>query len=216
MIRGFGINDLVYLLEAAKWTVLVSLIAFMGGAIGGVVLCVLKLVGGKIGRTVAHAWTQLGQGIPLLMQLFLFYFGLSIAGYETPPLVAAAVAFGVYASANLGLIWMGAINSIPKQQWEGGVSLGLNWLEQMTYVIAPQAFRVALPPTVGFMVQIVKNTSLASVIGIVELARAGQIVNNATYQPFIVFSAICAIYFVICYPLSVLSRTLEGKFDVSH
>ena len=75
----------------------------------------------------------------------------------------------------------------------------------------PQAVRIAIPPTVGFMVQIVKNTSLASVIGFVELARAGQIVNNSTFEPFAIFTAVAIIYFAICYPLSLAARTLERR-----
>jgi polar amino acid transport system permease protein len=216
MTRTFGWQDLVYLIEAARWTVLVSLLAFAGGAIGGALICLLKLTCGRLGAAMVRIWVQLGQGIPVLMQLFLFYFGMSIAGYEVPPLIAAAVAFGLYASANMGVIWLGAVNSIPKQQWEGGESLGLPWASQMRHVIAPQALRISLAPTVGFMVQIVKNTSLTSVIGIVELARAGQVVNNATYQPFAVFFAICAIYFIICFPLSLLSRGLERRLNVAH
>lgn len=216
MTRSFGWPDLLFLIEAARWTVLVSLVAFAGGALGGALICILKLSCGRLGGAVVRVWVQLGQGIPVLMQLFLFYFGLSILGFEVPPLLAAAVAFGLYASANIGVIWLGAVDAIPKQQWEAGETLGLSWAQQMRHVIAPQALRLALAPTVGFMVQIVKNTSLTSVIGIVELARAGQVVNNATYQPFSVFFAICVIYFIICFPLSLLSRGLERRLHVAH
>ena len=86
----------------------------------------------------------------------------------------------------------------------------------MIKVILPQAIRIATPPTVGFMVQIVKNTSLASAIGFVEMVRAGQMINNATFRPFIVFVLIAALYFALCYPLSAWSHRLEGKFDVEH
>ncbi|MDM0086635.1 MULTISPECIES: amino acid ABC transporter permease [unclassified Variovorax] len=216
MTRSFGWPDLLFLIEAARWTVLVSLVAFAGGALGGALICILKLSGGRLGGAVVRVWVQLGQGIPVLMQLFLFYFGLSILGFSVPPLLAAAVAFGLYASANIGVIWLGAVDAIPKQQWEAGETLGLSWAQQMRQVIAPQALRLALAPTVGFMVQIVKNTSLTSVIGIVELARAGQVVNNATYQPFSVFFAICVIYFILCFPLSLLSRGLERRLHVAH
>lgn len=216
MTRSLGWPDLLFLIEAARWTVLVSLVAFAGGALGGAVICILKLSCGRLGVAVVRIWVQLGQGIPVLMQLFLFYFGLSILGFSVPPLLAAAVAFGLYASANIGVIWLGAVNAIPRPQWEAGETLGLSWASQMRHVIAPQALRLALAPTVGFMVQIVKNTSLTSVIGIVELARAGQVVNNATYQPFSVFFAICVIYFIICFPLSLLSRGLERRLHVAH
>ena len=83
-------------------------------------------------------------------------------------------------------------------------------------IAAYWVMKIATPPTVGFMVQIVKNTSLASAIGFVELVRAGQMINNATFRPFIVFVLIAALYFALCYPLSAWSRRLEGKFDVAH
>ena len=98
---------------------------------------------------------------------------------------------------------------MPKTQWEVSDCIGLNRFQQYAYVVLPQAARLAIPTTVGFMVQIVKNTSLASVVGFVELARAGQIVNNSTFEPFIIFCIVAAIYFAMCYPLSLASRFLE-------
>ena len=88
----------------------------------------------------------------------------------------------------------------------------MNRYQQLRYVILPQALRHALPPTVGFMVQIIKNTSITSIIGVVELTRAGQLVSNATFQPFIVFPVVALIYFAMCYPLSRYSYSLERKF----
>ena len=127
------------------------------------------------------------------------------------PLVAAGISFTLYAGAFLGEIWRGCIEAVPKTQWEASDCLGLNRFQQYAYVVLPQAMRIAIPPTVGFMVQIVKNTSLASVIGFVELARAGQIVNNSTFEPFTIFCIVAAIYFALCYPLSLASRHLERK-----
>ena len=143
--------------------------------------------------------------------LFLSYFGLGIMGFKLAPLVAAGLSLTFYAAAFLGEIWRGCIEAVPKTQWEASDCLGLNRFQQYAYVVLPQAMRIAIPPTVGFMVQIVKNTSLASVIGFVELARAGQIVNNSTFEPFVIFSCVAAIYFALCYPLSVASRYLERK-----
>ena len=143
--------------------------------------------------------------------LFLSYFGLGIVGLKLDPLVAAGLSLTIYAAAFLAEIWRGCIEAVPKTQWEASDCLGLNTFQQYAYVILPQAVRIATPPTVGFMVQIVKNTSLASVIGFVELARAGQIVNNSTFEPFVIFAIVGAIYFAICYPLSLASRHLERK-----
>jgi len=210
-MNQLGLNHLVYLLVAAEWTVVLSLIAFVGGSILGLAIALMRV--SKVGalRVLASGYIQLIQGTPLLILLFLSYFGLGIIGLKLVPLVAAGISLTLYAAAFLGEIWRGCIEAVPKTQWEASDCLGLNRAQQYAYVILPQALRIATPPTVGFMVQIVKNTSLASVIGFVELARAGQIVNNSTFEPFAIFSCIAAIYFALCYPLSVASRYLERK-----
>lgn len=200
-----------YLIMAAQWTVLLSLIAFAGGALVGLPIALMRVSPSHALRIVAGGYIQLIQGTPLLILLFLTYFGLGILGYKLAPLVAAGLALTLYAAAFLGEIWRGCIEAVPRTQWEASDCLGLDRLQQYAYVILPQAFKMAIPPTVGFMVQIVKNTSLASVVGFVELARAGQIVNNSTFEPFIIFCIVAAIYFAMCYPLSLASRFLERR-----
>jgi polar amino acid transport system permease protein len=204
-------THLLYLVEAARWTILLSLIAFAGGAIVGLPLAIMRTSKVRLVRGLASAYIQLIQGTPLLIVLFLAYFGLGILGYKLIPLIAAGLALTLYSAAFLGEIWRGCIEAVPKTQWEASDILGLNRLQQYVYVVLPQALRLAIPPTVGFMVQIVKNTSLASVIGFVELSRAGQIVNNSTFEPFAIFASVGAIYFVLCYPLSLAARTLERR-----
>ena len=204
-------NHLLYLIEAARWTILLSVIAFVGGSIVGLPIALMRVARSPVLRGLSSAYIQLIQGTPLLIVLFLSYFGLGIMGFKLAPLVAAGLSLTFYAAAFLGEIWRGCIEAVPKTQWEASDCLGLNRFQQYAYVVLPQAMRIAIPPTVGFMVQIVKNTSLASVIGFVELARAGQIVNNSTFEPFVIFSCVAAIYFALCYPLSVASRYLERK-----
>ncbi len=200
-----------YLIMAAQWTVLLSLIAFTGGALVGLPIALMRVSPSHALRIVAGGYIQLIQGTPLLILLFLTYFGLGILGYKLVPLVAAGLALTLYAAAFLGEIWRGCIEAVPRTQWEASDCLGLDRFQQYVYVVLPQAVRMAIPPTVGFMVQIVKNTSLASVVGFVELARAGQIVNNSTFEPFIIFCVVAAIYFAMCYPLSLASRFLERR-----
>ena len=200
-----------YLIMAAQWTVLLSLIAFVGGALVGLPIALMRVSPSHALRIVAGGYIQVIQGTPLLILLFLTYFGLGILGYKLAPLVAAGLALTLYAAAFLGEIWRGCIEAVPHTQWEASDCLGLDRFQQYAYVILPQAFKMAIPPTVGFMVQIVKNTSLASVVGFVELARAGQIVNNSTFEPFIIFCIVAAIYFAMCYPLSLASRFLERR-----
>ena len=204
-------NHFIYLLMAAEWTLLLSLIAFAGGALVGLPVALMRVSRFAALRILASGYIQLIQGTPLLIILFLSYFGLGILGFKLAPLVAAGLGLTLYAAAFLGEIWRGCIEAVPRTQWEASDCLGLNRFHQYAYVVLPQAMRIAIPPTVGYMVQFVKNTSLASVIGFVELARAGQIVNNSTFEPFLVFSFVAAIYFALCYPLSLAARALERK-----
>ncbi len=211
----FGPAHVIYILEAVRWTVVLSLVAFAGGAVLGLLLALARVSRSILLRAFSAAYIQTVQGTPLLILLFLAYFGLSLLGYRLAPLVAAGLALTLYVGAFLGEIWRGCIQAVPRTQWEASDCLGLNRFQQYAYIILPQAIRIATPPTVGFMVQVVKNTSLASVIGFVELTRAGQIVNNSTFQPLMVFILVAALYFAICYPLSVASRALERKLNVA-
>ena len=214
-MNQLGPNQLLYLLDAAKWTIVLSLLAFAGGAVLGLALALARVSPLRPLRALASGYIQAIQGTPLLIVLFLSYYGLGILGFKLIPLVAAGVSLTLYAGAFLGEIWRGCIEAVPRTQWEASDCLGLNRFQQYAYVVLPQSLRIAVPPTVGFMVQIVKNTSLASVIGFVELSRAGQIVNNSTFEPFLVFGAVGAVYFALCYPLSVTSRFLERKLNAA-
>jgi hypothetical protein len=145
---------------------------------------------------------QLFQGTPLLMQLFLAYFGLALFGINVSAWVAAGVALTLYTSAFLTEIWRGCVAAIPKGQWEAAQSLALSFGEQLRYVILPQAVRIAIPPTVGFLVQVIKGTALASVIGFIELTKAGTMITNATFKPFTVYTCVALMYFALCYPVA--------------
>ncbi|ALU90995.1 ABC-type amino acid transport system, permease protein [Herbaspirillum rubrisubalbicans M1] len=215
-MNAFSFLHVEYLLQAAVWTVVLSLVAFVFGGLAGFVIALWRVSPHASLRTIASLYIQVVQGIPLLVILFVAYFGLAIAGLKLTPLVAAGISFAIYCAAFLGEIWRGCIQAVPKTQWEAAQCLGLNRFEQLSKVILPQAVKIATPPTVGFMVQIVKNTSLASVIGFVDLARAGQIINNSTFQPFTVFGCVALIYFCLCFPLSALSKHFERKLNVSH
>lgn len=204
------------LLLAARWTVALSLIAFVGGGLLGLALLVVRSSHSVALQRLVSGYVHLFQGTPLLMQLFLAYFGLALLGVETSAWFAAAAALTLYSSAFLVEIWHGCVRAVPKGQWEAGQSLALSFSEQMRYVILPQAARVAVAPTVGFLVQVVKGTALASVIGFIELTKAGTMITNATFQPFLVYSLVAVVYFAICFPISYYSRVLESKLHVKH
>ncbi len=210
-MRTFGFSEFLFILEAAKWTVALSMIAFAGGAVGGLLIALGRTSHNAVARFLSGAFIQIFQGTPLLLQLFLVFFGAPVLGLEINPWVAAGAALILNSSAFLGEIWRGCIQAIPSGQWEAAQALSLSYVSRMRDVILPQAFKIALAPTVGYMVQIIKGTSLAAIIGFVEVTRSGQIINNATFQPLIVFSVVAAIYFVLCWPLSLLAARMERQ-----
>lgn len=216
LTSGFNANHLNFLLEGALWTVVLSLISFIGGGLGGALVALARISAWRPLRYLAIAYIQIIQGTPLLVILFLSYFGLSIMGLTLPPLVAAGLSMTIYVSAYLGEIWRGSIQSVARTQWEAAECLALSRWQRLSLVILPQAVRIATPPTVGFMVQIIKNTSLASIVGFVELVRAGQLINNSIFQPFLIYVLIAALYFALCYPLSAWSRRLEMRLHFAH
>lgn len=215
MIREFGGADIVYLIEAARWTVLLALVAMVGGGLLGVVVAVLRVIPFKPLNWLAIAWINLIQGTPLLGQLFVFFFGLPLVGLSVDAWTAAALSLSIYASAFFGEIWRGSLQSVSQRQWEAGAALGLTYLQRLNHVVLPQAIRISIAPTVGFLVQLVKNTSLTALIGFVELTRASQIISGATFAPLPVYLSAAAIYFVICFSLSQLARMLERRLHVA-
>ncbi|SCB42541.1 amino acid ABC transporter permease [Rhizobium multihospitium] len=204
------------LLLAARWTILLSLVSFVGGAIVGAILLFLRIGKAKAGRIAVRYFVELFQGTPLLMQLFLAFFGLGLFGIDVPAWLAAGVALTLWSAAFLTEIWRGCVEAVAKGQWEASASLGMGYIQQMRHVILPQALRIAVPPTVGFSVQVVKGTALTSIIGFVELSKAGTVITNATFQPFTVYGFVALIYFALCWPLSKSSQILERKLNVAH
>jgi polar amino acid transport system permease protein len=204
-------NHLLFLLQGAAWTVGLSLIAFAGGGLLGLVVALCRVSPVKAVRLFTAGYVQLVQGTPLLVILFMTFFGLPVLGLKLSPLAAAGLSLTIYVSAYLGEIWRGCIESVPRAQWEAAECLALTRSQRMRMVVLPQALRIATPPTVGFMVQIIKNTSLASVVGFVELARSGQLINNSVFEPFLVYVVIAVLYFAMCFPLSRWSQRLERR-----
>ena len=200
------------LLLAARWTVLLSLIAFVGGGLVGLALLVARIARLPAAGPLVAGYVQLFQGTPLLMQLFLAYFGLGLFGINIPGWVAATLALTLYTSAFLTEIWRGCVDSVARGQWEASSALALSLGEQLRHVMGPQALRVAVPPTVGFLVQVVKGTALASVIGFIELTKAGTMIANATSnRSFAIYGSLGLMYFALCYPISAWSKSLERK-----
>jgi polar amino acid transport system permease protein len=214
-MHHFSFLDIVWaLVGAAKWTVLLSLIAFVGGSVVGLAILVMRVSGRRPLTIATRLYIEFFQGTPLLMQLFLAFFGLALFGIDVSPLTAAAVGLTLFSSAYLAEIWRGAVEAVPPGQWEAARSLALGFGLQLRLVILPQALRLAIPPTVGFSVQIVKGTALASIIGFLEVTKAGSVLTNVTFRPFEVYGLVALIYFVLCYPLSTASKWLERRLQI--
>lgn len=209
-MRDFSyLQILAALLWATRWTLLLSAVAFVCGGIAGLLLLLLRISPMKPLKYLSWLYSEIVQGTPLLIQFLLAFFGLSILGIEISPWTSATIALTTFTSAFLGDIWRGSVEAIPQEQWEASKALSLNYFQQLGLVILPQALRLSIAPTVGFVAQVIKGTSLASAIGFVELARSATNITNVTFEPFFVYAATAVIYFGICFPISVLSRKLE-------
>lgn len=216
-MMGFSTWDIVRdLLLATRWTLLLSLGAFVGGFVVGLIILFLRVQHRAVPANFARGYIELFQSTPLLLQLFLAFFTPALFGFNVPAWAAAWMALTFWTSAFLADIWRGCVEAIPHGQWEAASSLGLSYIEQMRHIILPQALRIAMAPSVGFMVQVIKGTALTSIIGFVELSKAGTAITNATFEPFTVYGLVALIYFALCFPIAMGSRWLERRLNAAH
>jgi polar amino acid transport system permease protein len=215
-MRSLNFGDFVFLCKATGWTLVLFLVSLVGGSIAGLALALLRTSQQRFARMFALCYFRLLQGTPLLMQIFLVYFGSALVGCELGAMLSAGIALSLNAGAFLGETWASSIEAVGKGQSEAARVLGLPYGTTLWMIIMPQALRIAIPPTVGFLVQMVKGTAMASFIGFVELTRAGQMLNNATFRPFLIFGGVSLLYFALCWPLSVLSARLEGQLAAAY
>jgi polar amino acid transport system permease protein len=211
MIETLGIPEFWFLIRSLGWTIVLTLLALVIGASIGGFFAIARVSHNRVIRNVAISYILVLQGLPVLLVLFLAYFGLAYLGFDPPALVVASLALGLYAGAYLADIWRGALESVAFQQWEASASLAMTRAQQFRYIILPQSVRIALPPTVGFLVQLIKNTSIVSVVGYIDLMRSGEHIEANLHSPFIIYGIVALLYFSICFPLSQLSKVLERK-----
>lgn len=208
--KSFSLSDVFFLFRASLVTV--ALVA-IGMGLGTVVGFVFGVIGAcsrnRIWKALVASYVEFFRGTPLLIQVFLIYFGLPLFGIDVPAIVAAGASLSIYTGAYMTEIARGGILSVAKTQWEASASIGLTFLQQMRYVILPQAVRIMIPPSVGFLVGLVKDSSLMAVIGFMELTRVARLIGDRTLEPLLVISIAGVIYFMICYPLALLGRRLE-------
>jgi len=214
---SFSLWDILRnLLLAGRWTIALSLATFFLGGMLGLLILFIRTSKSRTLQNVARVYIEIFQGTPLLMQLFLVFFGVALFGIEVPAWLAAGLTLTLWSASYLAEIWRGCVESIPRGQWEASSVLAMNYVQQMRYVILPQALRIAIPPTIGFSVQIIKGTAVTSIIGFVELSKAATVITNATFMPFTVYAAAGLFYFMLCWPLSKYSQFLERKYHAAH
>ena len=214
---SFTLWDIVRnLMLAWRWTIVLALVTFVLGGTLGLIILFMRTSRQAWLRQVARLYIELFQGTPLLMQLFLVFFGIALFGIEVPAWLAAGLALMLWSASYLAEIWRGCVEAIPKGQWEASSVLAMSYFQQMRYIVLPQALRIAIAPTVGFSVQIIKSTAVTSIIGFIELSKAGTVITNATFRPFTVFAIVGVFYFVLCWPLSKYSQSLERKYNAAH
>jgi polar amino acid transport system permease protein len=217
MMTDFTFSDiLLNLLQAAQWTIYLSFIAFIGGGIVAAGFLLIRMQPWTKTQRIVNVLVRLMQGTPLLILLFMGFFGLPLLGIHASAWMTASIILTLYTASFLVDIWHGTIISISTGQWAAAASLGLTRSQQFFEVVMPQALKIAIPPTVGFLVQVIKNTSLTSIIGFVELSRTAAILNNITFEPFPIYISVTVIYFLLCFPITSYSRWLEKRMNKHH
>jgi polar amino acid transport system permease protein len=206
-----GQPEILFLMRGLQWTVALAAIGFIGGMPAGLLVALARTAESRALQNLAAAYIGVFQGTPLLMQLFVVYYGLALAGLKLDAWIAVAIGFTLHASAYLGEIWRGSIEAVPRGQTEAANALGLGYVTRMKDVVLPQALRISLPATIGFLVQLIKGTSLAALVGFIELTQAGKIISNQIFKPLLVFGIVGIMYFLLCWPLSLYGTRLERK-----
>lgn len=193
-------------------TVLLSLAAIATGTLTGLLVAAVRTSRVPVLAQLARGYLEVFRGTPLLIQMLFIYFGAAyLSGFDISVFGAALLALTLYQGAYIAEIFRAGIEAVPRGQWEAARVLGLGRVQTFTGVILPQTRAIVLPPLVGQYLSLIKDTSIAVVIGYVELLRQGQAVIDRVGDPATSYLAVAVLYFVICYPLSVLVRRMERK-----
>ena len=208
------------LISACKFTIYLSLIAFIGGGLFGALITLLRIIPNKLLNIISYSYTWLFQSIPLLMLLFLLGLGVPrLLGLDIDPWIAATISLVLFTSAYLSEVWRGSIIAVSVGQWEAGKVINLRFSQTLKLIILPQAFKYSIAPTISFLIQIIKGTSLAYIIGFQDLMLLGKRWANAPVpgsEPFLIFPLMAVMYFCLCYPLAVYAKYLEKKTLVNN
>ncbi len=199
------------LLQGTVLTIKFALMSMVFGLAIGIIVAIMGIGKVRVLRAIARAYVSVMRGTPLLVQIFVIYYGLPGIGISLDPTPAGVLTLSLNVGAYLSESMRGALEGMPRGQWLAAYSLGLSYWQTLRYVIAPQALRIAVPSLGNSLISLIKDTSLVSVITVTELLRSAQEVIASTYQPLPLYLACAAIYWVLSTGLSALQRRIEKR-----
>ncbi|WP_329110274.1 amino acid ABC transporter permease [Micromonospora sp. NBC_01699] len=206
-----------YLATGLRTTAMLAATSVLASIAVGVLLGTLLTWPNRLVRALVRTYVEVWRGLPIIIILFFVFFVLPIVGLTVDTFAAAAIGLSLWGSANVAEVVRGAVQSVPRGQAEAGAALGFSWSGRMRYVVLPQAARRALPPLVGLVVNLTQQTSLAAVIGLLDILEASQrsierlTLTGGDTHAVPILGAVLVVFFVICLPLTMLSRWLERR-----
>jgi len=212
LISGVNLKNLMFMLKTGLIvTIYLSIIAITIGTLVGSIIGWLRTIANEFFDSIILIFVDIIRSTPLIIQLLIAYHLPGFLGFDISTILAGSIVIVLYFAANCSQVVKAGIDSVTFNQWRAAESLGFSYFQQMRYIILPQAWRAMIPSYTGFALGIIKDTSLISVIGVIELVRSGQIIISRTLNPLPIWFVIGLIYFIICWPLSKMSRHLEKK-----
>ena len=210
------IANLPLLMRGVGVTLILTALAGIVATLCGLALAFVQLFGGRLLRIIAEIYLYVVRGVPLLVLLFGMYYALPYAGIMMDPMTGGALVIGLYFAAFMADVFRGAVLAVARGQWEAGRAIGLRTPGILVHIVLPQALRVAGPPYVNTLIMLVKGTSLVSVIGLADVTFVGRQIIERTLAPFVIFGAVAAVYFIICFALSRCGAYLERRASFVH
>ena len=198
---------------AIQYTIPLTIITFVLGLILAILTALARISSSKILNTIARIYVSIIRGTPLLVQLFIIFYGLPNLGFTIDPFPSAIIGFSLNVGAYASEIIRAAILSIPKGQWEAGYSIGMNRTQTLKRIIFPQAARVSIPPLSNTFISLVKDTSLASLVLVSEMFRKAQEIAATNYEFLLLYSEVAILYWIICTVLSIIQGRIESRLD---
>ncbi|AGB42110.1 ectoine/hydroxyectoine ABC transporter, permease protein EhuC [Halobacteroides halobius DSM 5150] len=203
------------LLQGAWMTIKLTTFGVLIGVVLGTILGLARVWRSNLSRKIAKGYIEFFRGTPLLVQLFLLYYGLPSVGVEMSPYLAATLGLGLNSGAYVGEIVRSGINAINEGQMEAARSLGMSYFEAMRYVILPQAFKRVIPPLGNEFIALLKDSSLVSVIAVKDLTRQGRLIISRTYESFLIYAMVAVLYFIMTFLMTRLVNLIEGRLNAS-